>query len=422
LSTGKLRERKKAVVFGVKQKTNAAFNKAISFVTASIDEVIGMTKPQRKFLRWIFEKWVMLPVRHNFLNIFRYGDGHYSEKSIRNQFRRKMNFPGWFDSAFGGMKSKECIVAFDPSYIPKSGKKTYGKGHYWSGKDQQTKPGLEIGCLALVDVEDRTAYSIEAVQTPAHRTGKLMDHYVGIVKNNIDRILGYTHYIAADGYFMKKTFIEPMLSLGLQVVTRMRPDANLQYVYTGPQKKGRGRKRITDGKVNVKHIDKRRWKRCYEDSHMEAFELTAMCVTLKRIVKVVYIKYKKGDGYTILLCTDVDLKGERIITYYGLRFQIEFLIRDAKQYAGLEECQAISETKLYNHFNLSLMAVSLMKYTCWASLPDKEQVPFSMRSIRTWFYNKYLTETIFSNLGIELNCKKIKRLYARCLDIGSMAA
>lgn len=210
--------------------------------------------------------------------------------------------------------------------------------------------------------------------------------------------------------------------MGLHVITRMRPDANLQYLYKDPQKKGRGRKRITDGKVNVKHVDKRRWKRCYKDDHMEAFELIAMSVTLKQVVKVVYIQYKKSKGYTILLCTDVDLQGEKIMTYYGLRFQIEFLIRDAKQYTGLEECQAVSEAKLYNHFNLSLMTVSLIKYTCWASLPNKKEVSFSTRSIRTWFYNKYLTEIIFSNLGIELNCKKIKKLCARCLDIGSMAA
>ena len=111
-----------------------------------------------------------------------------------------------------------------------------------------------------------------------------------------------------------------------------------------------------------------------------------------------------------------------MIEYYQLRFQIEFLIRDAKQHTGLEECQARSEIKLYNHFNMSMMAVSLMKYRCWATLPDKSKLPFSMRSIKTWFYNKYLTETIFSNLGLELNNNKLKRLYNQCLNIGAMAA
>jgi hypothetical protein len=44
-----------------------AFNKAIGFIAASIEQVSGITKPQKKFLNWLFEKWIMLPVRHNFL-------------------------------------------------------------------------------------------------------------------------------------------------------------------------------------------------------------------------------------------------------------------------------------------------------------------------------------------------------------------
>lgn len=364
----------------------------------------------------------MLPVRHNFLNVYRYGNGEYSEKSIRHQFSRKINFPEWFSTAMSSLKNKECIAAFDPSFINKSGKKTYGKDRFWSGKDQQTKPGLEIGCLALVDVSDATAYSIEAIQTPAAMQGKLMEHYIGIIKKNISTVLSYTKYVAADGFFMKSSFIDPLLQSGLQVITRMRPDANLFYLYLGKQKSGRGRKRVYAGKIDVKKIDKRKWKQCYEDDRMQAFELKVWCVSLKRVVKAVYLQCKDSDAYVILLSTDTELEGVKIIRYYQLRFQIEFLIRDAKQYTGLEECQARSEIKLYNHFNISLMSVSLMKFTCWASLTNKEKVPFSMRSIKTYFYNKFLTETIFSNLGLELNCNKIKKLYNQCLDIGSMAA
>ena len=227
----------------------------MGFISASIEQVRGITKPQKKFLKWLFEKWVMLPVRHNFLNIYRYGNGSYSEKSIRHQFSRKINFSGWFQTAMCSLKNKECIAAFDPSYISKSGKKTYGKGHFWSGKDQQTKAGLEIGCLALVDVSDAAAYSIEAVQTPSDMKGKLMEHYVNIVKKNIDAILSCTRYLAADGYFMKSSFIDPLLQSGLHIITRMRPDANLAYLYTGAQKTGKGRKKLYSGKVDVKNID-----------------------------------------------------------------------------------------------------------------------------------------------------------------------
>ena len=45
-----------------------------------------------------------------------------------------------------------------------------------------------------------------------------------------------------------------------------------------------------------------------------------------------------------------------------------------------------------------------------------------MRSIKTYFYNKFLTKTIFSNLGLDMSCNKIKTLYSQCLNIGAMAA
>jgi len=48
------------------------------------------------------------------------------------------------------------ISASDPSYIKKSGKHTYGIGMFWSGVRQKALRGLEIGCLAFVDVTNAT--------------------------------------------------------------------------------------------------------------------------------------------------------------------------------------------------------------------------------------------------------------------------
>lgn len=153
-----------------------------------------------------------------------------------------------------------------------------------------------------------------------------------------------------------------------------------------------------------------------------ACEAVLWSVTIKQKLKVVYVKAKAGKGYEILVCTDTGMKGGEVLSYYRLRFQIEFLIRDAKTYTGLKHCQAGSEHKLYNHLNMAMMSVSVAKYQRWAKLPNKEQVPFSMGSIKTFCINKYMTETIFSNLALELSCKKIKQLYNQCLNIGSMAA
>ncbi len=43
------------------------------------------------------------------------------------------------------------------------------------------------------------------------------------------------------------------------------------------------------------------------------------------------------------MSTDTQMDAMTMCKYYGLRFQVEFLIRDAKQHAGLEDCMARDE-------------------------------------------------------------------------------
>lgn len=398
-----------------------ALGKARDFVGATLAKVDVLTKPQRKFLAWLFDRWLLLPVRYNFLNLSRYGG--YSEKAIRTQLSRKLPFSDLFHQLFEGLQKKDCIAAFDPTFIGKSGDKTYGVAKYWSGTAQQAKKGLEAGCLAIVDVEERTAYSLEVVQTPVPgEGGSLVTHYTKLITERATAILKYTTVLTVDGYFMKEGFVTAVTAAGLTVITKARGDADMRYLYKGPPRKGPGRKKVYDGKVSWQALDKRRWKRCYEDEDLLAYEAVVWSVALKQQVKVVYVKFRERKGYAVLVSTDTAMAGETVLHYYRLRFQIEFLIRDAKTHVGLEHCQARGEEKLYNHFNLALLSVSVVKYQTWAQRPDKEAVPFSMRSIKTFCLNQYMTETIFANLALDMSCQKIKRLYHQCLNIGSMAA
>jgi hypothetical protein len=50
--------------------------------------------------------------------------------------------------------SAELAIAFDPSFISKSGKQTSGAGYFWSGCAGRTKWGLEIS--GLNDCEARS--------------------------------------------------------------------------------------------------------------------------------------------------------------------------------------------------------------------------------------------------------------------------
>ena len=402
-----------------------AFDKISDLVNASLQKLSDISKPRFKFFSTLFELWLALPIRYTMLNLSRLGS--YGEKSIRLHFEKLFDFGSFNAALINKSCGKELIAAFDPSYIPKSGKQTPGLGRWWSGKDQCTLKGLEISCLSIVDTAAGTAMSLEAVQTPSKevlqaKKQNLVGHYVSIITKQMPILKPMVKYLAADGYFMKHDFIVPILKEGLHVITKMRSDANLRYPYSGTKKSGRGRPKAYDSKVDCNNIDKRRIKKYDEDEDAVYYSGIVYCMALKQLVRVVYLQDKPTKRYEIFVCTDTLLKAELIMKYYRLRFQIEFLIRDAKQHCGLEECQARSENKLYFHFNMALSAVSVAKAAVWLSLPKQKREAFSMRNIKLMYYNKIVTERIFSNLALDLNCKKIKQLYYECLDIGNLAA
>lgn len=71
-----------------------------------------------------------------------------------------------------------------------------------------------------------------------------------------------------------------------------------------------------------------------------------------------------------------------ILERYALRFQIEFIFRDAKQFAGLTHCQSTDKNKLENHFNLALGAVSVAKAAHWLPIDKEQRGPFSMAELK----------------------------------------
>jgi hypothetical protein len=322
---------------------------------------------------------------------------------------------------------KELIAAFDPTFLHKSGKLTPGIGNWWSGKDQKSLKGLEVGCLAIIDVKSRTAMSLKAVQTPGKKeliaNGlNLISHYVKAITGDMCILKSMVKYLTVDAYFMKKDFILPMMDQGLHIITKMRSDANLSYIYNGAKRPGRGRPRTRDGKVVCSQIDKRRIREFAVDNDAVYYSGIVWSAILNRKVRILVVEQKGTDHYEILMSTDTELAPGVILEYYRLRFQIEFLIRDAKQYAGLEQCQLRSKEKLHFHFNMAFTTVGLGKAIYWLKSPADQKEAFSMRNIKIAWYNRYLTDRIFSNLGLDLNCGKIKRLYHKCLKIADWAA
>jgi hypothetical protein len=404
----------------LKPKSNA-----IRVVEATLGKITEVKKPVSKFIIHIVELWLAMNCRYVFSNMGRWG--RMNEKSYRNCFKK---FFDWFGFNYNMVKQhcgKEIIVVFDPSYIKKSGKQTYGMGMFWSGVRQKALKGLEIGCLAFVDVAAGTAMHGVAEQTPSPKSLKaegktLVTHYVSLLKKHLTDIKAITTYLAVDGYFMKKEFIAPLLKEGLHIITKSRSDANLKYLFKGKQKAGRGRKKVYDGKINTSQIDKRRLPCCYADEDMKVYAGKVYCVLLKHIVLAAFIYYGDKEKPEIIIGTDTAMEVMRMCKYYGLRFQVEFLIRDAKQFTGLQDCMARDERKLHTHFNIAMTVVSVAKVAYYLSVPKQQRGSFSMADIKMLHMNQLITKRIFSNLALDLSCRKIKRIYNECLNFGRIRA
>lgn len=220
---------------------------ALQVCEAALGKVKKVSTPVRKFILHILLLWLSMNCRYVFTNMQRWGER--VEKSYRQMFQK---FFDWFSFNCALIRhscSGEYIGVFDPAFVKKSGKRTYGVGTFWSGTAGKALKGLEVGCLCFVDVAAATALHAVAVQTPSpaslNKKGKtLIDHYVGVLKKHLKEIKTLTRYLAVDGYFMKKEFIQPLVQKGLHIITKMRRDANLRYLYQGPKSKGKGRPKL----------------------------------------------------------------------------------------------------------------------------------------------------------------------------------
>ena len=67
----------------------------------------------------------------------------------------------------------------------------------------------------------------------------------------------------------------------------------------------------------------------------------------------------QARAHVVLFSSDLELAYMPLVDYYGLRFQIEFNFRDAKQYWGLEDFMNVTPTGVTNAANLSLFMVNV---------------------------------------------------------------
>lgn len=373
----------------------------------------------RLVLQWLYQRG-----RYCFDNLAR--QGFISALSCRSRFSKGFDFLTFNTVLVTTFASSERVLCFDPSYIPKSGTKTDGLGRFWSGCAQSVKKGLEIACIAVADVQNHTAFHLLATQTIVPQGQTLMDFYVSVLLKDIAQLLTIARYLVVDAYFAKANFINPLAEKNLQVITRLRDDAALWYRCTGERTGKRGRPKLFGDKVNVQAPDPNHFTLFAQSDTHQAYEAVVWSKSLKRQLKVVVLHSLNADGRIkgtkLYACTDTGLAGQKILQYYQIRFQQEFIFRDAKQFLGLTHCQSTKKERLHFHFNISLTVLSLAKVAHWLSIPSAERPPFSIQSMKTLYTNKKLLDMFINAFGICPETAKNNPAYLKISRYAKIAA
>lgn len=389
-----------------------------------LDKMPDIGKWQRDFMIHLMPLLLTIRGRHNFENLSRYSS--FNEATYRVRYEKSFAFERFNKGLILSMPEEERIIAFDPSYLPKSGKHTPGTGYFWSDCANTTKYGLEISGFASVGLESRTALHLYAKQTIGQQKyDSLLDYYASLVIEQTDQLKAVSDKVVADGYFWRRPFVDAVTGQGFTFISKLPGNAVLQYPHLGPKTKRRGRPPKYQGRVERLALDKAHFTPCLQEGNMMAYQGKVYVKALDRLVKCVIVQITKKDGSVraeAFFCTDPTMEGAKVLECYPLRFQIEFLYRDAKQHTGLTECQARSEQSIHTHINASLTAVSLAKVAYAWPQAGQERKPFSLSSIKTRYFNEHLLNRFFTEFGISPETHQNSPQYHTLFNYGCIAA
>jgi hypothetical protein len=398
-----------------------------------LKQIPTLGQPQRKFLATLFVTILVLRGRVNFRNLSRYCD--YSERTIARQFREPFDWPDFHQRVLLTVLDprSDLVSAHDASFIPKSGKQTFGLGHFFNGCASRAERGLEMSTLAVVDVTRRCALTLAVAQTPpgedatkAEQEETRVDFYTQQLRAHRHRLPPSVQYHCVDGYYAKKKYIDAVVSLDLHAITKLRSDADCWFLYTGPHPKRRGAKRKYAGKVNFQDL------RHFEDlgtredePHLHLYTAVVWHKTLQRRLRIVVLLNQKDPAkprFIVLGSTDPELNGHKLVELYAARFQIEFLFRDSKQFTGLLDCQARAASVLDFHFNASLATLNLVRAEALRVQQSQEPQVFSMASWKQCQFNERLLDLFMEKFALDPTWVKNHACYDELRTYGAIAA
>ena len=336
------------------------------------------------------------------------------------------------------------ILAGDETIVTKSGKNTYGVSRFFSSAYGKTVPGLSFLSLSLVSVKDRRSYPMvmeqivrpddaadpsadethpvdprEGTPLAAPETRKrgrpkgsrnrnkrevelsgTLKHIQNMLRTLLKQIDGLipVRYFVLDGYFGHNPALQMVHQCGMFLISKLRNTAALYFPPTDPST-GPGRPRLYGERLTPQQIDEkyRVSVEMTDTLKTEVYQMQLRYKTFPDLLNVVCILKTElsthRTSHVYLFSSDLTLDAEKMIDYYGLRFQLEFNFRDAKQYWGLEDFMNVKQTPVTTAANLSMFMVNVSAKLLFPLRSDSREV--SVLDLKARYRGeKYLSETL----------------------------
>ncbi len=297
------------------------------------------------------------------------------------------------------------LLVGDEVVATKAGKTTHGLDRFFSSLSGKPVPGLAFFALSLVSTQQRRSFPIRVEQVvrsdaekaaskakadakkqssspPKRRPGRPkgskntaksamtltpeLSRITGMLGALLHLIAGVVSltYLVLDGHFGNHNALAMAQQNNLHLISKLRCDAALSFPDAGPYA-GRGPHRKYGDKVKDDNIPEPYLTVTTVEGHIQT-QLSQAQLLHKEFVQplnvVLIVKTDlrtQAQAHVLLFSSDLTLAYASLVDSYGLRFQIEFNFRDAKQYWGLEDFMNVTPTGVTNAANLSLFMVNV---------------------------------------------------------------
>ena len=331
------------------------------------------------------------------------------------------------------------LVAGDEVIVTKAGKCTHGLDRFFASLYGKPVPGLAFFTLSLVSVQARRAFPMRVEQVvrtdeekaaskakaaakqpktpgatrrpgrpkgspnrpraPVTLTPELerITAMLTTLLQLIATVLSVT-YLVLDGHFGNHNALHMARQCGLHLISKLRCDAALYFPCVGPYA-GRGPRRKYGDKVDYDNLPEQYCKETTVEGHIktQVYQMQLLHKEFAQSLNVVIIAKTnlrtQAGAHVVLFSSDFDLAYAPLVDYYGLRFQIEFNFRDAKQHWGLEDFMNVTPTGVTNAANLALFMVNVAY--CLRADGHARDPDYSVLDLKAdWRGSKYVEETI----------------------------